>query len=146
MSTYVYNANQVALAVCNIPIDSGFDDGEFVTIEKDADDWISVVGTDGAVAMCATNNQLHTVKVKLLQVSPANDRLSALRTLQVASGNGVGVGPFLLKDLLGTSLYSGLHTFVGKPPDVSYDRGAKVRVWTLVVTDMLRFDGGNTPI
>jgi hypothetical protein len=146
MSTYVYDANQVAVSFFGIPIDSGYADGEFLTIIQNENDWVEVVGTDGTVAVCATNNRTAKIQLKLLQVSPGNDALSAIRTLQVSTQNGTGFGPFLVKDLLGTSMYSALHCWVAKPPDVGFDRAAKDRVWTIGVSDLVRIDGGNTPV
>ena len=143
--TYTYNASQVSVVFFNIPVNAGYADGEFLTIAQEANDFDYIVGTDGTVGRNATNNAVAVLQLKLLQVSPTNDLLSAVRLAGLAN-NLTGVGPFMVKDRLGTSLYQGLHTWIAKPPDVSFDRGVKERVWTFHCSDLVRYDGSNLPL
>ena len=145
-NTYVYDANQVAVSFFGIPIDSGYDEDEFLTIVQNEDDFSEIVGADGSAIICATNNRTATIQLKLLQSSSGNDKLSAIRLIQISQQNGTGMGPFLVKDMLGTSIFTALHTYIKKPPDVAYARAGKARVWTMGCTDLIRFTGGNTAI
>lgn len=143
MSLKVYDANEVTLNVAGLPIESGFDDGEFIRIEQEAEDFIDKVGTDGEVTRSKTNDRRATVSILLMQSSDGNALLSGLNNLDRLAGNGAGVGPLLVRDRQGTSLYAAAECWVSKPPDVSFDREPTAREWTLRVASLERFDGGN---
>jgi hypothetical protein len=95
-----YSADEVTLSLFGRQIDSGYADGEFVSVEKDADDFTDKAGSDGEVARAKTNDKRATWKVKLLQTSLGNNILSAQRTLDLGSQNGAGVGVAELRDPL----------------------------------------------
>ena len=143
MSLKVYDANEVTVNVAGLPIESGFDDGEFVRIEQEAEDFIDKVGTDGEVTRSKTNDRRATITILLMQSSDGNALLSGLNNLDRLAGNGAGVGPFLVRDRQGTALYAGAECWISKPPDVSFDREPTAREWTLRVASLERFDGGN---
>lgn len=143
MSTKVYDSNQVSLSFMGVPIDSGYADGEFLTLEQAEADFDSVVGTDGEVTRSKTNNHSATITLKLMQSSDGNLALSVINTLDKSVPNGAGIGAMLIRDRQGTSVYSAAHCWISKPPDVSFDKTAKDRSWTLMCSDLVRVDGGN---
>ncbi len=143
MGAKIYDADQVSLVFMGIPIDSGYADGEFLSIEQTTADFESVVGTDGEVTRSKTNDARATIKVKLMQTSSGNAAFSALNNIDKTLPGGAGVGPMLVKDRQGTSLYTASKTWIAKPPDVSFDRAATAREWTLECANLVRFDGGN---
>lgn len=143
MGAKVYDADQVSLVFMGIPIESGYADGEFLTIEQSAQDFDVVVGTDGEVTRSKTNNRHAVIKVKLMQSSSGNTALSALNNLDVLTPGGAGVGPMLVRDRQGTSLYTASKCWIAKPPDVSFDRTATSREWTLECANLVRLDGSN---
>lgn len=142
-STKIYDADQVSLVFMGIPIDSGYADGEFLTIEQSEADFTVVVGTDGQVTRSKTGNRHATIMLKLMQTSSGNAALSAINNLDVSTPGGAGVGPMLVRDRQGTSLYTAVACWVAKPPNVSFDRAAGPREWTLEVGSLIRLDGGN---
>lgn len=139
----IYDADQVTINLAGIPIDSGYADGEFLSLEKVEDDFSTVVGTDGTVTRSKTNNQLWNVKIRLMQTSQGNDALSALRNADLLGQNGAGVGTILIRDRQGTTLYMGSKAWIQKPPDKSFDREAKERVWSLQAVFDIQVDGSN---
>jgi hypothetical protein len=143
MTTRVYNADKITLMFMGAIIDSGFADGPFCKIEQSAADFESVVGTDGEVTRYQTNNRVAKISVMLMQSSQGNAKFSAINNLDRASGNGAGIGPMQIRDLLGTSVYTAAHCWIAKPPDVQFDRAAGPREWLLECADLIRFDGGN---
>jgi len=143
MSTKIYDADQVSMVFMGIPISSGFADGVFLEIEQEEDDFAHKVGTDGETTRSKTNNRNADVKVHLMQSSDGNAQLSVINLADVSAPNGAGVGPMLVRDRQGTSLYTAAHCWIRKPPDVSFDREATDRVWTLHCADLVRVDGGN---
>lgn len=142
-SAKVYDADQVVMVFMGIPISSGYADGEFLTIEQEAQDFETKVGTDGEVTRSKTNNRHAIIKVKLMQSSDGNAALSAINNVDIAASGGLGIGPMLIKDLQGTTLYTAAKCWIAKPPDVSFDRTATAREWTLECAQLLRLDGGN---
>ncbi len=142
-NTKIYDSNQVALVFMGIPINSGYADGEFLTIEQESQDFNVVVGTDGEVTRSKSNNRHAVIKLKLMQSSDGNAALSALNNIDMLANGGAGVGPMLIKDNQGNSLYAASKCWIAKPPDVSFDRTAGSREWTLECSFLQRFDGGN---
>ena len=139
----IYDADQVVVMIAGLLIDSGFADGEFCAVEQESNDFDDVVGTDGEVVRSKTNDKRATCRVVLMQTSQGNSLLSTLNNLDVNSPNGLGVGPFLVQDVQGTTLYTGDACWIAKPPDASFDRGATAREWTVRVANLKRFDGNN---
>lgn len=139
----VYDANEVTISIAGIPIDSGYDEGEFLRIEAEAQDFTDKVGTDGEVVRSKTNDRRATITIILMQSSDGNALLSALNNIDRLAGNGAGVGPLMVRDLQGTSLYAAAECWIAKPPDVSFDREPTAREWMLRCANLERFDGGN---
>jgi hypothetical protein len=125
-------------------ISSGFADGEFLTIEQEAPDYETVVGTDGQVSRSRTNNRHATIKVKLAQTSDGNTLLGALSNFGILAANGADVGPMLVRDRVsGTCMYTSANCWIAKPPDVSYDNKVTMREWTLECDVLIRVDTGS---
>lgn len=141
--TKVYDADQVTVLVAGVPITSGYADGEFCTVEQETEDFMDVVGTDGEVTRSKTNDRRATITIKLMQSSDGNALLSALNNLDKFGTGGAGIGPLLIKDRQGTSVYSSAKCWISKPPSVTFDRDAKERTWTIRCSNLIRFDGGN---
>lgn len=140
---HVYDPNEVTIVVCGIPIEGGFADGTFVEIAQDSDDFADVAGTDGDVSRSKTNDKRATITITLMSTALGNALLSALNAIDRRAGNGAGVGPCLIKDNQGTSLYAGEKSWIAKPPDVTFDKTATPRAWKIRVASLERLDGGN---
>ena len=143
MGFKVYDANEVLVSIAGIPVESGYDDGEFLRIEQEADDFLDKAGTDGEVTRSKSNDRRATISIILMQSSLGNSLLSGLNNIDRSAGNGAGVGPLLVQDNQGTSLYTAAECWISKPPDVSFDREPTAREWTLRCANLIRFDGSN---
>ena len=140
---YEYDADQLALELGGIIIDSGFADGSFVKIEPDSMDFTYLLGTDGSVTRSKTKNQVLKVTISLMQSSYINDKLSALRLLDKLAPNGAGTAPFTMRDLNGTTLVAGAHAWIAGIPVIENDRAAKSRDWPIIVADGNVYIGSN---
>ncbi len=139
-----YDAAQMSLVFMGILIDSGFAEGEFLTIEQSAPDYEVVVGTDGEVSRSRTNNRHGVIKVKLASTSDGNTFFSALSNTGLLAKNGADVGPMLVRDRVsGTCTYTASKCWIAKPPDVAYDNKVTMREWTLECADLVRLDTGS---
>jgi hypothetical protein len=144
MSLKRYDAAQVTLVFMGILIDSGFADGEFLTIEQSAPDYEVVVGTDGQVSRSRTNNRHATIKVKLAHTSDGNTLFGALSNFGILAANGADIGPMLVRDRVsGVCMYTAANCWIAKPPDVSYDNKVTMRDWELQCDELVRVDAGS---
>ena len=142
MALFTYDPSQMAIVFAGIPI-SGFADGAFLSVEQDEDSFSMQVGSDGDACRSKTSNKGHTITFTLGQWSLANDLLSALHAVDLASPNGDGIGPFLAKDLSGRTLIAAEKAWIQRQPASSWDREAQPREWTIRSNDVQLFHGGN---
>lgn len=138
-----YDADQYACTFGGIVIDSGYADGTFIKVTKDAKAFTYKVGTDGSVTRSKTKNKVTLVSFMLMQSSKINDLLSAVVVGDIAASNGAGIAPFLIKDLNGTTATAAAHAWIEAFPDEEYDREATDREWMFVLADANRFIGSN---
>lgn len=140
---YEYDADQIAIDLGGIKIDSGFAEDSMIKIEPDEKAFTYTVGVDGSVTRSKTKNKVAKITISLMQSSYVNDQLSALYTLDINAPNGAGVAPFLLRDINGTTLCAGAHAWIEKTPDQEFARDAKVREWPIICADLNIFVGSN---
>lgn len=140
---HVYDPNEVTVTVCGIPISGGYADDTFVEVDQDTDDFTDVAGVDGDVTRSKTNDHRATITITLMQSSEANALLSALSNIDKKASNGAGVGPLLIKDNQGTTLFAGEKSWIAKAPTASFGKQAGPRAWKIRCADLQRFDGGN---
>jgi hypothetical protein len=140
MSVKTYNPAQVQCIVAGIPI-SGYADGTFITCGRDNDAFSSGSGSDGEGWRAKSNDRTGTLTLTLLQTSESNDALSALAIADELSGDGVG--PLMLKDGSGRTLFAAETCWIAKTADVEFAREVTGREW-MIKTDALEvFVGGN---
>lgn len=143
----VYSADEVTLSIFGQLIDSGFAEGEFVSVEMQAQDFTSKVGADGQVARSKTNDRRATMKVKLMQTSLGNNILSAQRALDIGGTNGAGVGLFEIRDRSsGVLLAHAPKSWIAKAPAVSRGREVGEYEWTLEAAHMTLDVSGNPSV
>lgn len=140
MSVKTYNPADVLLVVAGIPI-SGYADGTFIAIGRDNPSYNSGTGSDGEGWRAKSNDKSGTCTLTLLQTSLSNDALSGLAQLDELSGDGVG--PLLLKDNSGRSLYSAETCWLEKPADAEFAREASDREWVIKTDKLNVFVGGH---
>lgn len=126
-----YSADEVVLSLAGLAINSGYADGEFVSVEPEADDFTDKVGADGEVVRMKNLDRRATVKIKLLQTSEGNDLLSQLRATGLVGVNGADIGSFLLTDLSGAMKVRADKGWIMKPPNVSRGREVAEYEWTI---------------
>ena len=66
-----------------------------------------------------------------------------LNNIDRAAGNGAGVGPLLINDSQGLSLFAAAEAWIEGPPQAVYAREDSPREWILWADQPERFDGGN---
>ncbi len=142
-STYYYDPDQVNIVVANIPIDSGFAEDEMCTFEREGDDFLDVAGVLGDVARSKNLDNRGTFTLKLLQTSPLNGALSALRLIDRGGHNGAGVGAFLVQDKGGLTKLASEVCWIAAPPKIVFGKTAVTYEWKIRCANCFIFAGGN---
>ncbi len=140
MSVKTYNPADVQLILAGIAV-SGYADGTFIAIGRDNPSFTSGSGADSEGWRAKSNDKTGTCTLTLLQTSASNDAFSALAALDEASGDGVG--PLLLKDNSGRSLYSAETAWLEKPADAEFAREQSDREWVIKTDKLNVFVGGH---
>jgi len=137
------NPTEVDILYGPVPVD-GFNEDEFVTIERQDDTFLGVQGVDGEYARSLNAKDMTVVSVKLLQSSKSNDLLSAMLSLDVLTG-GRSPQTFLLKDRSGRTLFAAPNSWIMKPPAQPFGATAKEREWKIACVGMppTNLIGGN---
>lgn len=119
---------------------TGFADGTFIKVERNADTFTKVVGADGRVARARMRDNSARVTITLLHTSPSNDVLSAAAAADRLAGNGVGA--FLITDLNGTTEASAPNAWVAKPAAIERGKEIGNAEWVIDVDDLDEVIGG----
>jgi hypothetical protein len=114
-----------------------------IDVEKDEDNFNEQVGCTGETTRVHINNNNWTAKLTLLQSSPSNDYLSIISTRDVKLN--LGVLPFQMKDILGTTLIFTPMAYIKKPAKADTGKTAKTRDWVLKLIQPETMIGGNIP-
>lgn len=139
---HVYDPASVVLVFSGIPV-SGYADGTFVSVDFNEDAFTLQVGTDGEACRSKSNNRSGRVTFTLGQWSMSNDLLSAVANLDLSTPNGDGIGPLLVKDFTGRSLYAAEKAWIVKMPTAEFGREATSREWIIETDFLVAFCGGN---
>lgn len=123
---------------------SGYADGTFVEVEREADAFSKTTGADGEVTRVKSQNLTGSIKVTLQQGSPSNDFISSLATQDEQTSDAVF--PVLLKDANGTTIAQGSKCWVKKKANTTYGKDAENREWTFDVAQLSYDVGGNTAL
>jgi hypothetical protein len=142
MTTKIFDADQVAVSAFGFPINSGYADGEFVRIERDAEDFTLIYGTDGESTRSKTNKKGAKITLTLMQTSDSNILLNQVSLLDRTASNGAGIGALSIEDMNGTSIAFAEKCWIEKRPDVSYGREAGPREWVLRTGELTDVVGG----
>lgn len=129
MSMRTYNASKV-LVIFNGFSMSGFADGTFVGIVQQNDGITTQVGADGELARAINTDRRCTVTITLQQTSPANDFLSTMYSIDILTCGG-RVGPLLVQDLCGTTLFAASEAWISKPADAEFGKEIASRAWAI---------------
>lgn len=124
-----YNPSQVTVIMNGFPM-SGFADGTFVNISMTADGIVTQVGADGEIARAINTDRRCTVTISLQQTSPANAYLSGLFNLDYLTCGGT-IGPILVQDLCGETLFMAAQAWVVKPADIEFSKEITARAWQI---------------
>jgi hypothetical protein len=138
-----YNPTDIVMIIAGIPLESGRGDDTFAKGEWTSPRWTTKVGCDGEKVRSKSNDKGMRWTITTLQTSQANALLNALFILDTNAANGAGVGPFMVKDRQGLTLYAGAQCWVAEPPNPEFGKEATTRDWIVEVASVEGGEGGN---
>lgn len=140
MAQQTYDPAAVVVNVAGINL-TQFAKGTFVEVEYDTDAFSDDVGAGGEVVRVKSSDQRGTIRVTLMAASPSNDELSALASLDRATGQGVG--PALVKDgPTGTSKHSAENAWLRRVANKPYSTEADTVQWEIRCAKLKAAVGG----
>jgi hypothetical protein len=111
---------------------TGFADGTFLNVERNEDGWFESVGADGHMIRTRNRNLSGVATLTLQQSSPANDLLLSLA--QTDELTGLGVGPFMAKDINGTTMASSPQGWCRKRPGIERGKESGNTEWIIAMS------------
>lgn len=138
-----YDLDQVAINFALQDLGQGFGEGAAIKFEKTKETFTEKEGADGSVARSKTGSKLWKVTVTLLNTSGGNAILSGIHTLDENAPNGAGMGPLLVKDLGGKSLFISSKAWIRTWPNLELNAEASNVEWVIMAAGAVPFWGGN---
>jgi hypothetical protein len=120
---------------------TGYADGTFVKVARNADLWKAYIGADGKVARAKNADKSGVVTLTIASTSPSNDILSAAAIQDEKTSTGAY--PFLMKDQGGTSIASSQLAWVQKIADIEMGKEVVAREWAIFCPELYMLAGSN---
>lgn len=135
-----YNPDNYSVTYNGIPIE-GFAEDDFINIEMDTEGFSDEIGSDGHVVRYKNCDQRATVTFSLMANSPTNAVLSAMHQADLKMPSGFGVGPLLVRDTQGASIFAAPQAWVQGFPKATLGKKVGNREWKIRVAKLESFQG-----
>lgn len=142
MAVQTYDPRSILMTVGGFPV-TGLDDGVFLKVAMNDDAFSLKVGAGGEAARARSNNNSAEITFTLLQTSLCNDLFSGLYNAGRLVPGRTDIVPLLIKDLLGTTLFSAATCWIKKLPDAEFGKEISSREWVLETDDVFSIVGGS---
>ena len=137
---YKYNPKRITCSLMAIK-GEGYMDGTFVEIEYDEDAVTTHNGSQGEMSAVLNANKHAKCTLTFVQGSPTNDAFS--KKVPDASKDFFPTGPFLLKDLNGTTVAKSQTAFISKMSKIEFGKEVTGRQWVIILPDCEINAGGD---
>lgn len=122
---------------------SGYADGTFLAISRQAPHASLYTGADLSNARVVRGNKGATVALTLHQAGESNDIFSALLAADELSRDGTDCFSITIKDTIGRSEYYSPVAFLGNNPDASFGVDIETREWQIHCVSLTQVTAGN---
>lgn len=130
-----YDPENYSVIFNAIPIE-GFAEDDFIDIEFDTDGYQDQIGADGHVVRYKSCDQRATITFTLMGTSLSNKLLSAMYNADIKSPNGLGVGPLLIRDTRGVTVFMGAQAWIQKMPKATLGQKLGNKEWKIRVAKL----------
>lgn len=141
-----YSPENIVIVLSNSKMShtvSGYADGTFLSISRQAPHATLYTGADLSNARVVRGNKGATVSLTLHQAGESNDVLSALLAADEESRDGTDCFSVTIKDTIGRSMYYSPVAFLGNNPDASFGVDIETREWQLHCVSLTQVTAGN---
>lgn len=121
-----YDPKMVIMTFGGVPV-SGWADGTFIDVAKQAKNFTRKVGADGEVVRSKSANGCSDVTITLQQSSLSNNHLS--QQAQIDQATGKNLQPLSITDLNGVTLMFWSQAWVEEPESWGYGAEVTDRAW-----------------
>ncbi len=135
-----YDPDDLSVVFNGIPIE-GFAEDDCIDIEFDSDGYQDQIGADGHVMRYKSCDQRATITFILMATSPSNKLLSAMYNADIKAPNGMGVGPIMIRDTRGVTVFMGTSAWIQKMPKSTLGQKLGNREWKIRVAKLEAFMG-----
>jgi hypothetical protein len=130
-----YDPQDYSVTFNGIPIE-GFDGDDFIDIEFDSEGYQDDIGADGHMVRYKSCDQRATITFTLMATSPSNKLLSAIYNADIKAPNGIGVGPILIRNTQGATVFMGGQAWIQKMPKSTLGPKLSSREWKIRVAKL----------
>ena len=127
------NVNVIAVGLLGFRVD-GYDDGASISIAPTGDRNTVKQGNDGISAFAEVEGTNVVITLTLLEVSEANDKLSAWLNSSITQG-------FSYSEIGGTTVFTTTNARVRQLPVVTKSNGVESRAWDIHMLSPTSFAG-----
>lgn len=135
-----YDPDDYSVIFNFIPIE-GFAEDDFISIEMDSEGYSDEVGCDGHVVRMKNADERATVTFTIKASSTTNKVLSALYQFDRKAPGSAGVGPLLIRDTQGVTVFAGTNAWIAGWPKTTIGKRAGDREWKIRVAKLESFLG-----
>lgn len=144
MALLTYSPSDVKVSIAGLYQVEGFVDGTFINIVKNVKPFDIARAMDGEVARIYRKDEGFRVELTLAQSSSANNLLSTIYNIDVATQ--IGKFPMFIKDGLGQTTFMSLTTWVEDIPQVTFSNNMESRTWIFGCSQASLNIGGNDEV
>jgi hypothetical protein len=130
-----YDPENYSVIFNAIPIE-GFAEDDFIDIEFEGGGYQDQIGADGHVVRYKSCDQRATVTFTLMASSPSNRLLSAMYNADIKSPNGLGVGPLLIRNTRGITVFAGTKAWIQQMPKSTFGQKIGNKEWKIRVAKL----------
>jgi hypothetical protein len=136
-----FDPDQVQTLFVGVPLE-GFAEDSMIDWEWDVEAFKLVRGVDGQITRSKVLGRTATVTVHLMHSSRSNAYLTGIHTQDLLSPGGAGVGPFLIRDGNGASLFATDEAWIINFPNGGYGSQTTPRDWKICCVSPKVIEGG----
>ena len=137
----LYSPSDVIVSVAGMHTITGYADGTFIRIIKEAKPFEKQRAMDGEVSRIYNDDNVYRVELSIMQSSGSNNVLGMLYNIDLATR--IGKFPLFIKDTRGQTSFISATTWIEQPPDVVFSNDLQVWTWTFGCTDATMVYGSN---
>lgn len=139
-----YSPSDVIVSLAGIHTVTGYADGIFIRIMKEAKPFEKARAMNGEISRIYNDDDVFRVELTLMQSSSSNNYLSMLYNIDAATR--IGKFPLFIKDTRGQTQFLSATTWIEQIPDVTFSNGMETRTWVFGCSDAAIMVAGNSAV